>query len=43
MKFTQPDTQTKLRGSHSDEYEIYVACAQSIGWEVKSYDEWMGS
>jgi len=43
MKFDQPMTQTKLRGTHSAEYEIYVACAESLGWEVKTFEEWMGA
>jgi len=43
MKFTQPDTQTKLRGTHSQEYEIYVTNAESLGWCVKTYEEWMKS
>ena len=31
------------RGENLDEYEIYVECAQSLGWVVKSYDEWLNS
>ncbi len=37
------DWQTQQRGSNSDEYEIYVSCAESMGWIVKSYDEWLNS
>lgn len=35
--------QTALRGTNDDEYQNYVAAAQSLGWDVKSYDEWLGS
>ena len=31
------------RGTNDDEYQIYVACAESLGWPVKSYDEWLAS
>lgn len=24
-------------------YQIYVACAESLGWVVKSFDEWLNS
>ena len=26
-----------------DRYNIYVACAKSLGWEVKTFDEWLNS
>lgn len=35
--------QTPIRGSNDAEYEIYVAAAESLGWVVKSYDEWLAS
>nr|WP_315425967.1 hypothetical protein [uncultured Pseudomonas sp.] len=35
--------QTALRGTNDDEYQNYVAAAQSLGWDVKSYDEWLGN
>ena len=35
--------QTQQRGSNDAEYQIYVACAESLGWKVKSYDEWLAS
>ena len=35
--------QTKSRGTNEDEYEIYVACAESLGWEILTFDEWMAS
>lgn len=37
------DFQTKLRGDNDSEYQIYVDCATSLGWVVKSYDEWLNS
>lgn len=35
--------QTQQRGSNDSEYQIYVACAESLGWEIKSYKEWLNS
>ena len=35
--------QTQSRGTNDQEYQIYVACAESLGWAVKSYDEWLQS
>lgn len=35
--------QTQARGSNNAEYEIYVSCAQSMGWTIKTYDEWLSS
>lgn len=35
--------QTPVRGTNSQEYEIYVTSAESMGWVVKSYDEWLNS
>ena len=41
---TPADTwQTPLRGDNDSEYQIYVAAAQDLGWEVKSYNEWLNS
>lgn len=37
------DWQTQNRGTNSQEYEIYVAAAESLGWQVKSYEEWLKS
>ena len=34
---------TKVRGSNDDEYAIYVESAKALGWDVKSFDEWMNS
>ena len=35
--------QTQSRGDNDSEYQIYKACAESLGWAVKSYDEWIKS
>lgn len=35
--------QTKQRGSNDQEYEIYQSAAESLGWPVKTYDEWLAS
>ena len=35
--------QTKQRGDNDSEYQIYVAAAEALGWNVKSYDEWLNS
>jgi hypothetical protein len=35
--------QTPLRGTNDSEYQIYVAAAEDLGWEVKSYEEWLNS
>jgi hypothetical protein len=24
-------------------YNVYVECAKKLGWEVKSFDEWLNS
>jgi hypothetical protein len=37
------DWQTQGRGTNGDEYQIYVAAAQSLGWKIKTYDEWINS
>ncbi|MEO2054720.1 MAG: hypothetical protein ABGX83_05415 [Nitrospira sp.] len=39
----EEDCQTKYRGTNDDEYQIYVASAEALGWDVKSYDDWLGS
>lgn len=36
-------SQTQVRGTLEDEYRIYVACAESLGWVVKSYEEWLST
>lgn len=38
-----PDWQTPQRGSNQAEYLIYVAAAESLGWTIKTYDEWLNS
>jgi hypothetical protein len=35
--------QAQYRGDNDSEYQIYVACAESLGWTVKTYDEWLES
>lgn len=35
--------QTQTRGTDCAEYEIYKACAESLGWPVKTYDQWLNS
>lgn len=35
--------QTQARGDNDAEYQIYVAAAESLGWTVKSYEEWLQS
>lgn len=35
--------QTVSRGTNDDEYQIYVQAAESLGWSVKTYDEWLNS
>lgn len=37
------DWQTQSRGDNDSEYQIYVACAESLGWKVKTYEEWLNS
>lgn len=37
------DWQTQARGTNSAEYDIYVANAESLGWTVKTYDQWLAS
>lgn len=35
------DWQIQQRGTNDQEYQIYVDCAESLGWAVKSYEEWL--
>ena len=35
--------QTQTRGDNDSEYQIYKTNAESLGWIVKSYDEWLNS
>ena len=45
------DWQTKQRGTHDDEYQIYLMCADdgnggditTGGLPLKTYDEWLNS
>ena len=34
---------TKTRGTLEDEYEIYREQAEELGWDVKTFDEWLES
>ena len=35
--------QTQARGDNDSEYQIYKTNAESLGWKVKTYDEWLNS
>ncbi|WP_186140474.1 hypothetical protein [Burkholderia gladioli] len=35
--------QTRARGTNDQEYQIYVANAEALGWQVKTYDQWLAS
>jgi hypothetical protein len=35
--------QTQARGDNDSEYQIYKQAAESLGWPVKTYDEWLNS
>lgn len=35
--------QTASRGTDDQEYMIYATNAESLGWTVKTYDEWLNS
>lgn len=35
--------QTQQRGTLEQEYEIYRASAEDLGWEVKTLSEWLNS
>ncbi len=37
------DNQAQQRGQLADEYEIYKSQAEQMGWQVKSFDEWLNS
>jgi hypothetical protein len=37
------DWQTQQRGTNDQEYQIYVANAEALGWTVKTYEEWLAS
>lgn len=34
---------TQQRGTNNQEYNIYVAAAESLGWKIKTYEEWLKS
>ena len=35
--------QTQQRGTNETEYETYADCAESLGWKVKTFEEWLNS
>lgn len=35
--------QHPVRGRMEQEYNIYVAAAEDLGWNVKTFDEWLDS
>ena len=35
--------QTQSRGTNDSEYQIYLTAAESLGWEIKTYEEWLNS
>lgn len=39
----QSTWQTRARGSNDGEYAIYLAAAESLGWTVKTYEQWLNS
>lgn len=43
MLIPNANWQVPQRGSNDAEYAIYVACAESLGWVVRSYDEWLAA
>lgn len=40
---TAEELRTHYRGKISDEYLIYVAAAESLGWPIKSFEEWFNA
>lgn len=40
---SQVEQPSQDQGSLRDRYEIYRANAESLGWPVKTFDEWMDS
>ena len=30
-------------GASDDRYQIYKACAEDLGWKIKTYDQWLNS
>ena len=39
----QEDNNMQNQGTLKQRYEIYVEQAGSLGWEIKSFDEWLNS
>lgn len=49
-EFTQPMTQTKVRGTHDQEYQLYLELADdgagidiTTGQPLKTYEQWLNS
>lgn len=38
-----PEWETAARGDSDSEYRIYKDISESLGWPVKTYDEWLNS
>ncbi|WP_155984990.1 MULTISPECIES: hypothetical protein [unclassified Thioalkalivibrio] len=38
-----PETNTRMRGSLDDEYEIYRSSVEEMGVEPMTFDEWLGA
>ena len=44
MRISIPTNQDIIMNeSLKSRYEIYVACAESLGWTVKTFEEWLAS
>ena len=41
--FDRPNIRTKQRGTLEEAYEVYRANAESLGGDIKSFDEWLNS
>ncbi len=31
------------QGTLEERYAIYLACAKDLGWQIKTFDEWLNS
>ena len=38
----QKGCQTKLRGDNNQEFQIFKACAEDLGWTIPTFEEWLG-
>lgn len=39
----RPMTLTQLRGTDDQEFQIFLACAEDLGWPLKTFEEWKAS